>query len=374
MKVILASACVAVQAGISGCGDPPAPPSVAVALQQTEDIAKREAAVGRLTPEAMRAEWETCRAFILNNEAPDQVRIALATRVLKAGDAETMGKVLDILIGWESQANGHKSARDPMSSFLVNIFRKAASDPAWAGWKTNANAALRLLEVSPMMPGCGNEYRKADASIVSDAPIPNAVKGEWALRAILAQRSTGSEESALLSMIDERGVGQLREALAASVRSGAIDDYASTALAHIGDEQSLPLLHAYVEKREGYQRAMNELLPYKQWQIEVQHPPTKILEWFKSGVEMQNAWYARWAAPRALELGFTKDQLRDALLTFERSLPDETVQAGPAKNNQLITRRPSVLIDLQADMIKAGVLTPSDWKKVPSNPALQLGQ
>lgn len=345
-------------------------PILSVAEVRSSDGADKIAAaisvVESLTPDAMQTDWSTCREIIANPESPSAVRVRLATRVLTTGTTETKEKLLQLLTEWQSQRSGEWRARDPESNLVVYSFQEVVGNPRWEGWKTNADAVLRLLESDPIHGGF--EGIKSGTDIVADAPIPDSSKAEWVVRVTLANRSTGGGISRLLALIDERATAQLRDALALSVKSGALNDCVASALAHLGDFPSLPLLREYVETREGYQRPMKELLPYMCWQIEVQHPPEGILKWFKSSGASQNAWYATWAADRAVELGISKPALREALLQFERSLPDESVCGGTAKNGQIITRRPAFLVDLKARMVRAGVLTEADWSTVPSRP------
>ena len=51
------------------------------------------------------------------------------------------------------------------------------------------------------------------------------------------------------------------------------------------------------------------------WQIEYQHPPTKLLELIRTEEQIGDAGRV-WAIKRALDYGIAKDDIRDAILRF----------------------------------------------------------
>lgn len=82
------------------------------------------------------------------------------------------------------------------------------------------------------------------------------------------------------------------------------------------------------------------------WQIQAQHPPSKLLEYVKSeGRE--------WAIRRALELGLPKSEIREAFLGYAARL-----RASGNKKDQLH------LVSVKHLGLRTGILGPDDLPDV----------
>jgi hypothetical protein len=86
------------------------------------------------------------------------------------------------------------------------------------------------------------------------------------------------------------------------------------------------------------------------WRIEVQHPPSKLVDYIAS----TGGWHARaWAVERAVELGVPKEKVRDAVIAHANKIT-------PVGKNGV---RPG-LFDIKRVALRLGVLQEDDLPDV----------
>jgi hypothetical protein len=145
-------------------------------------------------------------------------------------------------------------------------------------------------------------------------PGPVEVKRE-VLLSVMKERPGSMDMSRYAqTLFDDSSFPRLRELVRKSAGTDLLNWAAAGVLAHYGDVEILP------ELRDWHARLLTDSPKTAReaerliWRIEVQSPPSRLLEYIAS----TGGWASRdWAVERASELGVPPKEIRAAILTFE---------------------------------------------------------
>jgi hypothetical protein len=184
------------------------------------------------------------------------------------------------------------------------------------------------------------------ARLIADSPAPLEARRACAL-AIVAD--AGSIPPAVLRnlLTDPASLAKLREMVRTSESAEDFHFGAAKLLAHFGDREVLPDLAAWRPKLVERSPNFGEVIDGLIWTINVQNPPHNLLRFIASAERGGRMW----AIDRALELGFSKTELREAIVQYAHEFP-------------LGKERQVRLGGLKKYCVKEGILTDDDWPDV----------
>jgi len=189
---------------------------------------------------------------------------------------------------------------------------------------------------------------------IANQDVDVAVRRTYLLEVMNAVPAFQPSGAAVKLLSDVIAQSALRVMFLDSLKEGSRIHYgAASILARTGDEVIMPALTKLIEEGDRKSTADVDMIQYYIWQIGVQHPATKLLDFIRS-TEHPNSEARVWALTRAAELGLSREQIRDALLAHcER-------YTSPADKTWM-TMRPKLL----AAAMRTGVLSSTDDRLLP---------
>ncbi len=179
--------------------------------------------------------------------------------------------------------------------------------------------------------------------------------------AIIAAHGRGTQPPlALIRLLDSSSLPKLRALVRQSNDPDSFHFGAAAALAHLGDREILPDLEAARPSLRKKHVNIENYVVYYIWQINVQHPAAKLLEYIASAEDIGRARPRMWAVRRALELGLDREKIRAAVLEHASKVePKEFRQ----QTGRVVEVWPS-LSTIKAEAIELGVLRADDLPEV----------
>jgi hypothetical protein len=203
----------------------------------------------------------------------------------------------------------------PAQEIKETAFKRIADNPSWSG----ARQAAALTALAGSGVGHAGRLPAEFAPFIDDAAIPT-------LRAIVSQ---------------------------SGFDTGTFNFTAASILAEAGDTTILPDLQARQDGFHAIDPHYGEALAWYVWQIEVQNPPSRLLQHVASA-ELLSPQSRHWAVHRAIKLGLPADEIRQAILQYEATghrVGPEHLTAGIAT--------------IKASATDAGILSADDLSGVP---------
>lgn len=196
-------------------------------------------------------------------------------------------------------------------------------------------------------------------------------KSEGALKVVEARAREHLRDSRIVSLLTEDALARLRGLVRESGDEPASFHMgAASALAHLGDVESLAMLRA---KGEAVRRANDSPVGSVGdivWCIEIQHPPEKLLEFLSdpSADELSDPrhvteGHARaWAVRRAMEIGLERERVRASVFAYV-----EKVRGLAASTDRDRWMRDYLLSEAKRVAVAEGALEESElaWIKAP---------
>ncbi|MBN1514434.1 MAG: hypothetical protein JXB13_20635 [Phycisphaerae bacterium] len=262
------------------------------------------------------------RAIAVDNSRPFDERCFALKLACRIADEDLSAAIIAIVSGWTTQARDVKSEQDLLRALeeicLTHAFVKdmlptlPVSEVRWE----ELLEALDTVLTAPAFRGFRGWGGPARFVATSPAPL------ELRRRVAMSVLSAGNADEPLIEILDDSCATKLRVMLRDERFAEGINPAVAAALAHLGDMESLPILREHG-------------LDHLARRIEVQHPPTALLECIASP-DLDN-WASEriWAFRRAVDLGVDHPRLRDAILRCEKrnalTVPGEVKREGIAK-------------------------------------------
>jgi len=262
--------------------------------------------------------WVRLKPVILDNLVHlDVRRAALQLSCVKANSV-VAEQILSLVNGWEDGSNTsglptEESARQKalaQRSQLVGTVLGMNVIPFLEAAIQDQAPLLRLIA-----------RRQATQALLNNpAPLPQ--RRECALLILQQMRMQTNPAHQLFPLLDSSCYPAMRTLVASS--SDPLDFHycAAATLAYSGDQPLLPILES---KRPGFRSAnpsSERFLTHWIWLINVQNPPSKLLDYISSEEDKDVIPFRRGIAiRRALELGLSTSQIRDAILAFTGHFP-----------------------------------------------------
>ena len=151
---------------------------------------------------------------------------------------------------------------------------------------------------------------------MAQCKVPQSLKNQTALK-ILDEREGRLhpfEDELLWKMINEDALVTLRKIVRTPSTPREFDVAAADFLSHFGDEEILSVLKAGAHGYYGTGPTAVVTIDRYIWRIEVQHPPTKLLEYVSSVDFAGTREWRDWAVRKAHSLGLDNNLIRKAIL------------------------------------------------------------
>jgi hypothetical protein len=300
--------------------------------------------------------WLRLRRVMMEDAVPVAVRVELMKLSCQKADEAIARDILSIATDWINamrSSDGTLEVEDP-----IHIARRAilVGGVKW-GYSCLENA---LQDQSPLLNLL--VYWK-DAEAIANNPAPLHQKRQAALALITSDKRRNTPNETLLTLLDSSIFPQLRALVRSSTDPATFHYHAAASLAYLGDNEILADLRARIAPFESIHRNARGSLDRFIWQIEIQHPPSRLLEFIAStDLDMRSVLLREPSIRLALFKGIEKSQIRQAVLQFV---------ANYAATND-ITRN-SRIRSLKRLCVDSGILQSGDLPSIATFPKLDLG-
>lgn len=173
----------------------------------------------------------------------------------------------------------------------------------------------------PMLPP---DARQQSLLVITNTLIPQAMRKEYAIKFVSLSRNEPAPDG-FAELFAREDFPKLRQLVRDSNTTAETFSYgAADILAHHGDETVLSDLRSFLARHAAGKPTPEGMIQWNIWQIENQHPPTKLLDYIR-GTDMRAGEQGRmWAVRRAVERGLAKADIREAILKHASLVQPDT--------------------------------------------------
>lgn len=287
--------------------------------------------IGAIESEMTRGDrviWGRLKHIIEDSSLPLVVRIEVLRVAIDKADSQIASDMLSLFAAWGNQlamvqSDAEHSQVDTAVTArmtLVSYFIPLLSRPPWNHWIAGKEETLDLLQMLIIRNGCSLQTKQAALDALASSPAPIKTRRAYALKIITEERQWGTIPWPLLKLLDRSVFPSLRKLVRKSNDPEKFHFAAAATLSHLGDPEIVSDLE--VLRPVFLQKHVNieGMLMYYLWQIDVQNPPSKLLEYVSSTEWLILADRRMWAIRRAVELGLPKAEIRQAILTHAKQV------------------------------------------------------
>lgn len=325
------------------------------------DLAELRACVETVRTHGARGDqnlWEGLHRIISSDGIHQRIRMEAIKLACEKADATTAPQILALGASWAAALDTSRKAPEEFArdesarvkSLLLSPLILDGIDTLMDNVADQQEIAELAKEVATDT-WCSLQASNRCLEIIAEVSLPPHIRRRIILETMEVMKRSTVVPYPFLRSLDESAFPVLRELVRQSSEPDTFHFCAAAALAHLGDQGILAHLRAsrpaFLDKHvniEGY-------LVYYIWQIETQHPPANVLAFIRSapepGIERR-----LWAVRRAVELGLTKADIRNAIFAYATQVqPDRHgIRSGLASLKEL--------------GIELGVLTLEDLQSV----------
>jgi hypothetical protein len=302
--------------------------------------------------------WKRLRAIIENPTIPLRVRTEVLRVGLEKADEDIAKDMLALFDAWSAQIPvSDKSTRETRTFeeaeanariTLSGHFIRALRGSPWNRWLGTETRTYDMLErtIVRTTPGMDINHNAIEALVANDASPEH--RRAVAARIVSSRPGCTEHEPELLELLDSSCYENLRTLVRKTDDPDRFHFGAAAALAHLGDSAIRADLESLAPVFQKKDRNIGGILNYYLWQIEVQHPLEKLVEYIAKGPQ-NDVEKRKWAVRRAVQMGMPRATIREAVLKHA-SLAQQAGKAGV----------PPGLSSLKALCLDLKVLDPSD--------------
>ncbi len=224
----------------------------------------------------------------------------------ETADEETVSRIVSTLTAWCADSGGDEAVVKG-SNITTLIFVAITERLGHLERATTNQEPIQELLTLIGSGKCAPRLTMRAWTALAESSAPLALRQASALEMIEGNHRYPICPKSLRSLMGPEMFPALREIVRRPVDAEQFNLCAASALAHYGDQEILPDLEAWVPKLAAVGHHVAGFPPGYIRKINAQNPPSRILEHIapQSGL---------WAMERALELGLSKSEVRDALL------------------------------------------------------------
>lgn len=271
--------------------------------------------------------WGRIKRILDNPLVPRRVKVEVFRVAIDKADARIATDMLSLALRWidelapvadivhQVQRHGkHDEVTATRIALLSQFIPRLGQEPCrgWIGAKQQSVLLLEQAMLKTGGPGLGSDAWRVFAA----SPAPIEYRRAAAETIIAAQPGVGWPSSVLAGVLDASSFPKLRKLVRASSDPKTFHYGAAGALAYQGDLEILPDLEALRPAFKAHSVNAEGFLIGSIWRINIQHPPSKLLEYISSTESLIiTGQHRKWAIRRAVELSLPKPKIRQAILT-----------------------------------------------------------
>jgi hypothetical protein len=302
--------------------------------------------------------WRGLRGILQDARRPIQVEVAVLNIVAEKADERIAVEMLDVAYSWARELS-----RTNEDALLANKAR-------WRRLTALVYRFLDLLQDAPLNQYLGHRRDTLEflRAIATDSVV-DPRKADLALELVCTSKASLDERRSfvellvverptaevhnplVLKLLDHTSFPKLRKLVRETQDPQRFHFGAAAALAHFGDLEIKEELHRNVAEFARLDRNLGGRLEYLIWQIEIQHPPTNLLDYIASAPSIESAKQL-WAVQRAVELDIPIGEIRNSVLLNAKQVhPSDAI----GQTN---------LIELKRVVLELGILRQDDLPEV----------
>ena len=265
--------------------------------------------------------WKRLRAIIENPKIPLRVRTEVLRVAIEKADKPIADDMLSLFDAWSNQLpipSNSGETRMPETDAdgrltLLGYFVSNLENDAWRRWIGNDPKTLGLLERVIVRTGSGMDLNRYALASLASSNATREARRAVAERIVEARPGTTEHETKLLELLDVSSCEKLRVLVRRTDDPDRFHFGAAAALAHLGDSAIRVDLESRLAAFEKKDRNIGGMLRYYLWQIDVQAPSVKLLDYIAAAPQ-HDIEKRKWAVRRAAHLDLATSKIRDAVL------------------------------------------------------------
>ncbi|MBX3358353.1 MAG: hypothetical protein KF745_07985 [Phycisphaeraceae bacterium] len=316
--------------------------------------------------------WQRLRTIIGDESLVPQVRMGALDIVLQKADQRIASEVLVDGCRWSELVALGQGSNSTLVLLVDRLLEHLATSP-WREWSGSSVAGMTLIQNGAIGKGLGLESHGKAMLALSNSTAAIADRQQIALRIIAATMGHTETSPVLIALLDESCFPALREMVHRSADPLTFQYHATAYLAYLGDEGVLPTLRErersfrlFTNRTPGYEDIgprMANLIGMWIEEIEMQHPPTALLDFIASNrrLEINESHWREWAVRRAVEIGLDKRGIREAILKFASRVQPTVVRHKKTGDSRVFYYQ---LVPVKRVGLSLNILSPEDLPQV----------
>ena len=334
---------------------------------------------GCATGSATDMPWPNLKMVIEDPRELRSVRGRAIRTACENADQEDASNILNFATSWIAKldqefADGKQILQDKQLRMEWELLSRLVIDgvPHLSAALPDHGSLLEFLKLVATRPWFNSEAKAKTYEFIAECNVPLAARREIALTIIRdteMSRFTGVPAS-ILGLLDESTFSDLRVMVRASDTPESFNVGAASVLAHYGDTEILPDLEARRPAFLAHHFNSEGNLIHYIWQINIQHPPSQLLEYISSNKPLTLSGHHPWALERAVALGLPNNEIRQAILNHAAQntpIPPHGIRPGLEHLKKLGLELGVLNPDDLHDVLPAGAAARSDASRAAEN-------
>lgn len=259
-------------------------------------------------------------AIAQNEDLPDPVRSDTMKVACELADAAAARRIVALGTTWvREMVQGPESDQQEARrgrGLLVDVILTDGIPRFQTLFTASQDQENALAFLSATVNGFGSVGPAGNQALEMILRSPTSIESRQAaaFSFIESQPRRRAIRQPLLDLLDDTFIPKLRRLVRESPDMEQFHWAALSALSHLGDREIMPDIDSWQEryKRERPNAKMG--FEYFIWRIEVQHPRTKLLEFIRSGEDIEHGAKREWAIGRVVQLEIPAEDIREAIL------------------------------------------------------------
>ena len=266
-----------------------------------------------------RAMTDRLLAIVRNEELPDPVRVETMRVACEMADAAVARRIVVLGTMWIQETMRGRESDQPVDrgqNLLVHVILTDGI-PRFQSLFTAAQDqenVLSFLSAFLVGFGTGGAPGAQAMQLIVDSPTRIEMRQAAAFSFIESHPHSRSVWPPFLDLLDDTFKPKLRRLVRESPDMEQFHWAALYALSHMGDREIMPDIDLWQQRYKRERPDVKMGFEYYIWRIEIQHPRTKLLEYIRSGEDIEHGGKREWAIRRVVQLEIPREDIREAIL------------------------------------------------------------
>lgn len=266
--------------------------------------------------------WARLEQIVLDDEITTAARAIALKLPCEKADEKIASEIVSVITQWAVDLDQAQwtieQGRDRRFSDKGLLLSKAVSDglEGLLELSDDPRPILELFKIITTRSRCTRHTRDRCYQMMAHKRVPADLRTAYAVEIIAHHTAHPSVSRDWLALMDRSFLPGLRKIVRDSTDPEDFNYAAAAALADYGDSEILPDLKArraaLGTESPGLTRHLSDCI----WRIEAQNPPRNLLEYIASDSQYLRIAIRMWTIRRALHLGVSKADIREAILKF----------------------------------------------------------